>query len=249
MKKYIRILLVDDNEIVRRGLRDMLDREEDMNVVGDCASAEDALAQVGALSPDVILMDVQMPGMDGIEATRKLKKNGFSCDASVVILAECGDHLISALEAGAVGYLLKETSSDELTEAIRQVYDGECSTQHRDRLIEELELSIPLVMDAGRLLKFVGQVEETLQATIVQTVGSAKWGADITVSLRPTPMESIVTKLGNIDDVERVEDEGQPGLLRRFRSLLSPSDLPAKKLFVTLKQADMHCQGLAVALN
>ena len=74
MEEHIRILLVDDNELVRHGLRHMLEPEEDMKVVGDCASAEEVFSEMARLYPDIVLMDDQLPGMDGIEAIRHFKK-------------------------------------------------------------------------------------------------------------------------------------------------------------------------------
>jgi len=116
----IRILLVDDHQVVREGLRRMLQQEMDMQVVGEAASVEEALTQVELLSPDVILMDIKMPGMDGIEGTRKLKEKFPSCN--VIMLTLYGDYLNQAIEAGAVGFLLKGIKREELAMAIRAVH-------------------------------------------------------------------------------------------------------------------------------
>src|SRR3990172_8553055 len=101
----IRVLLVDDHQVVREGLRNMLELEDDIKVVGEAASFEEALPQVEALFPDIVLMDIKMPGIDGIEATRRLKEKKPDCN--VVILTLYEEYLPQALEAGAVGYLLK----------------------------------------------------------------------------------------------------------------------------------------------
>ncbi|NQT47653.1 MAG: response regulator transcription factor, partial [Chloroflexi bacterium] len=116
MKKHFRIVVVDDNELIRHGLCRMLESEKDMRVVGDFASADDAIQQVGTLSPDVVLMDVEMPGKNGIEATHHLKNNGLNCQAEVIILAECADYLIGALAAGAAGYIYKNVNGGELAQ-------------------------------------------------------------------------------------------------------------------------------------
>ena len=116
----IRILLVDDHQVVREGLRHMLQPEMDMQVVGEAASVEEALAQVDLLTPDVILMDVKMPGMGGIEGTRKLKEKHPSCNVIIFTLYE--DYLTEAIKAGAVGFLLKSIKREELAMAIRSVY-------------------------------------------------------------------------------------------------------------------------------
>jgi len=122
--KSIRVLLVDDHQVVREGLRRMLDLDKDIEVVGEAASGEEALTRVEQLSPDVILMDVKMPGMGGIDAIRELKTRQSS--ASVIVLTVYEDkYLAQAAEAGAVGYLLKDVSRDELTKAIRAAYQGQ----------------------------------------------------------------------------------------------------------------------------
>ena len=116
----IRILLVDSDQIVCEGLRSMLKQEIDMQVVGEAHNVEEALTQADLLSPDVILMDVKMPGMDGIEGTRKLREKHPSC--SVIILTLCEDYLTEAIEAGAAGFFSKGISREELAMAIRAVH-------------------------------------------------------------------------------------------------------------------------------
>ena len=103
--KEIRVLLVDDHEIVRRGVRGMLEQEEDIEIMGDCASAEEALHQAEILSPNIVLMEAKMPGMGGIEAARLYCQNRMP--SKIIMLTSCEDCLAEALEAGAVGYLLK----------------------------------------------------------------------------------------------------------------------------------------------
>ena len=112
-----RILLVDGDELFRHGVRQMLEQEEDMEIVGDCASAEEALAQMAALSPNIVLMDTWLPGMNGIDACRRLTGNGLACD---VIMLATGQELVNeALNAGATGYYPKDIKQAELTTAIR----------------------------------------------------------------------------------------------------------------------------------
>ncbi|MFQ5860435.1 MAG: response regulator [Dehalococcoidia bacterium] len=119
----IRVLLVDDHQVVREGLRRMLDLEHDMTVVGEASSLEEALAQVETTSPDVVLMDIKMPGGDGIEATRRLKEVHPGCNIIVLTLYE--EYLTQAVQAGAVGYLMKDVKREELSEAIRTVHRGQ----------------------------------------------------------------------------------------------------------------------------
>jgi DNA-binding NarL/FixJ family response regulator len=133
----INILLVDDHQVVREGLRRMLELEADFKVVGEAADAQEVLTQIEALSPEVILMDIKMHGMDGIELTRQVKRKRPSCN--VIMLTLYDEYLTKAIEAGAVGYLLKDIKREELTRAIRTVCQGRSSLDlslSRDHLVE-----------------------------------------------------------------------------------------------------------------
>ncbi len=121
----IRILLVDDHTIVRKGLRALLGQQPGMVVVGEAGDGEEAVARAEALQPDVILMDLAMPKMDGIEATRQITARLPQTRILVLTSFASDDKVFPAIQAGALGYLLKETKSAELTAAIEQVYRGE----------------------------------------------------------------------------------------------------------------------------
>lgn len=119
----IRVLLVDDHTVVRQGLRRMLELEEDMEVVAEATNGEEALDKIPISSPNVILMDIRMPGMDGIETIRHIKER--YPEKSVIALTLYGEqYLAPAIEAGAVGYLVKDVGNEELIGAIRAVHQG-----------------------------------------------------------------------------------------------------------------------------
>jgi len=118
----IRVLLVDDHQVVREGLRRMLELETDLQVVGEVADAREVLTQVELLSPEVILMDIKMPGVDGIELTRQVKQKQPSCN--IIMLTLYDEYLTQAIEAGATGYLLKDIKREELIRAIRAAHEG-----------------------------------------------------------------------------------------------------------------------------
>ncbi len=238
MKKDIKILLVDDHELVRRGLRRMLESEEDIEVVGDAADAEEAYSQVEMLSPDVVLMDVKMPGVNGVEATRVLKERKPACKVLMLTLYE--EYLAESIEAGADGYLLKDAKCAELTQAIRQVYQSKRPLEERGGLIEEVDLVIPPPAETAQVLRFISRVEKGLGASIRQTIGSQGWGTSVTVLLQPSPLAILLHKLRSIPNVEKVEEEGeQPpakgGFLKRFRAQPRPSLSPRKRILITLK--------------
>jgi NarL family two-component system response regulator LiaR len=125
MSEGIRILVVDDHIVVRRGLIAMLETEPGMQIVGEAANGVEALEQTRALLPDVVLMDLVMPVMDGIEATRQIKKEMPAVNILVLTSFSTNDKVIPSLNAGAIGYLLKDSTPAELVRAIQQVAQGE----------------------------------------------------------------------------------------------------------------------------
>ena len=123
MEESIRVFIVDDHDMVRAGLHRMLDMEQDIEVVGEASSAEEALRHVELLTPHVILMDIKMPNVNGLDATRHLKSRGLPGEVLVLSLYE--EYLAQAVEAGASGYLVKDVKREELVEAIRRVARGD----------------------------------------------------------------------------------------------------------------------------
>jgi DNA-binding NarL/FixJ family response regulator len=120
----IKVLLVDDQQLVREGLRRMLEFDEEIKVVGEASSGEEALVKAKDLNPDIILMDIRMPGMSGIEATRQLKAQG--CTANIIMLTIYEDKFLAqSAEAGASGYLLKDINHEDLIKAIWLAYNGQ----------------------------------------------------------------------------------------------------------------------------
>ncbi|WP_034341211.1 response regulator [Deinococcus misasensis] len=125
MDEKIRILLVDDHPVVRKGTRDLLESHDDLMVIGEAGDGQEAIDQAMKLTPNVILMDVSMPGMNGIEATKRIKS--LAPTISVLVLTSYDDdaYVFALLEAGAAGYLLKNAREDELIQAVRAVASGE----------------------------------------------------------------------------------------------------------------------------
>jgi DNA-binding NarL/FixJ family response regulator len=125
VESIVRILIADDHSIVREGLRAVLGSEPDMEVVGEAATGKEVVARAAKLRPDLILMDIQMPGLNGIEATRRIL--GANPGIGVVILTMFGDDdsVFSAMRAGARGYVLKGAPPSEILKVLRAVAEGE----------------------------------------------------------------------------------------------------------------------------
>jgi DNA-binding NarL/FixJ family response regulator len=131
MTEPITIILVDDHEVVRKGVRAFLDTLPDFRVVGEASSGEEALAMVSELIPDVVLMDLIMPGMDGVETTRQIKK--ISPRTQVVVLTSYHEdaHIFPALKAGAISYILKDMKMEKLVDVLRRAVQGEVTLHPR----------------------------------------------------------------------------------------------------------------------
>ncbi len=123
----IQVLIVDDHGIVRKGTRALLDRIPDFVVVGEASNGKEAVAQAKALQPDVILMDLMMPEMDGIEAIGLITASQPDCRILALTSFAADDKLFPAIKAGALGYMLKDADPEDLIQAIHQVYRGEPS--------------------------------------------------------------------------------------------------------------------------
>lgn len=183
--KVIRIMIVEDHQIVREGLRRMLELEPDIRVVAEASNADEAMTQARNIDPDIILMDIKMPGMDGIELTRRLTKE--RPELKILILTLYDEYLSDAVAAGAVGYLHKDLRRGELVQAIRTAYEGRSPVYlnlEKDRLTEiagpqrtqtvfsEREISIMRFVAAGSQGKEIAQQlaisETTLRRTLRQ---------------------------------------------------------------------------------
>lgn len=148
--KKITVLVVDDHAIVRQGLRALMQSRSDLELVGEAANGAEAVAKAAELKPDVILMDILMPQMDGIEATIAIRK--ADPRARILILTSYAEDekLFPAIKAGAVGYLLKDSSPQDLVQAIHDVHDGKASLHPTVALKVMQELIQPAALEPGQ---------------------------------------------------------------------------------------------------
>jgi DNA-binding NarL/FixJ family response regulator len=141
----IRVVLVDDQPLLRTGFRMILHATDDVSVVGEAADGGAAVTQVAELKPDVVLMDIRMPGMDGIEATRRIVASGSTSRVLILTTFDLDEYAFAGLRAGASGFLLKDVPPAELTSAIRAVASGDAVVSPRitRELLDRYATSLP----------------------------------------------------------------------------------------------------------
>ena len=120
----IRVFLADDHQLFREGIRSLLGHAQDIDVVGEAGDGQDAVAKVKTLLPDVVLMDISMPGMNGLEATAQIREAAPSVKVLILTVHETNQYVSQMLQVGAAGYVVKSVSSTDLVSAVRAVYQG-----------------------------------------------------------------------------------------------------------------------------
>ena len=197
-----RIVIVDDHELARAGLKYVLERQPDLEVVGEAASGEEALAIGPTLRPDLFLMDVRLPGIDGLATTRAIKVRCPTASVVIMTMHANPEYLSEALKAGAAGYLLKDATHAEVLAAVRQVLRGESpfSGQVLGQLLRRISADaggavppppdVRLTPREREVLNLVvmGNTNKEIGATLTITAGTAK-----------SHVERIIRKLGVTD--------------------------------------------------
>ncbi|MBL8058000.1 MAG: response regulator transcription factor [Anaerolineales bacterium] len=201
----IRILLIDDHAVMRDGLRALLEADSELRVVGDAADGREGVRQAQALRPDVAIVDIAMPGLNGVEAARQI---GESCPETRVIMLSmysAAEYVYRALQAGARGYLLKESAGPSVVEAVRAVYSGR---RYLSPALSETVLDEYVRQRAKQdPLSLLSQREREVLQLLVEGKSSAEMGALLGLSSKTveTYRSRIMEKLG-IDNV--------PGLVK-----------------------------------
>jgi DNA-binding NarL/FixJ family response regulator len=195
----IPVLLVDDDPLVRSGLRLMLAAAPDIEVVGEASDGTEVLALVERLAPRVVLMDIRMPGMDGLAATERLRDLSAPPEVVVLTTFNADDHVLRALRAGAAGFLLKDTPPGEIVASVRRVAAGDpvLSPAVTQRLIAHVTGSSRDTRQARRRLAALGDREREVALAIGQGKSNAEIAADLYMSLPTvkTHVSRILTKL------------------------------------------------------
>jgi DNA-binding NarL/FixJ family response regulator len=216
--KPVRVLVVDDDKLMRAGLRAVLSSDEGIEVVGEAADGRAAIESAGRLEPDLVLMDVRMPEMDGITATREVLAASPEVRVVIVTTFEEDDYVFGALAAGASGFLLKRTGPEELIEAIKTVADGEAllspSVTRRviERMASEPNLAEP---DTESLEELTGREREVLEL-MARGCTNAEIGEKLVIeeSTVKTHVKRILMKLGLRDRVQAVIFAYENGVIR-----------------------------------
>jgi DNA-binding NarL/FixJ family response regulator len=218
----IRVVLAEDQPMVRAGFRSLLDSRSDIEVVGEAATGSEALEQVRAMRPAVVVMDIRMPDMDGLEATRRITADPALSDTRVLVLTtfELDEYVFGALDAGASGFLLKGGELDDLVHAIRVIADGESllAPSVTRRLIDTY-VSRPVrsaAIEPDGLDELTTREREVL-GLIAEGQNNAEIGQALHLSplTAKTHVSRILMKLGARDRVQLVVIAYQAGLVER----------------------------------
>jgi len=210
--KQIRIMLVDDQTILRAGLAGLLNRNPDMTVVGEAGTGLEALEMAEQLDPDVILMDVRMPEMDGVNATRELVRRGARAGIIILTTFDDDEYIYEGISAGARGYLLKDAEYDELSHAIRVVARGEALLQPQvtARVLKEFSRMAGQAAPARPKAKPLAEPLTERETEVLRLIVSGATNQDIAEQLHiglgtvKHHVRAVFAKLGARDRVQAV---------------------------------------------
>jgi DNA-binding NarL/FixJ family response regulator len=206
----IRVLIVDDQELVRTGFRLFLETQPGLAVVGEAGDGEEAIERVRELRPDVVLMDIRMPTMDGVEATAKLTSGAIEPAPRVLVLTtfDLDEYVFGALRAGAAGFLLKDAPRERLIEAIRVVHSGEAllSPSITRRLIEDFAARSDPIKPAAAVLAELTPREREVLVLVAHGLSNAEIAARLVVTEATVKSHvgAVLLKLGLRDRVQAV---------------------------------------------
>jgi DNA-binding NarL/FixJ family response regulator len=213
----IKVLLVDDQVLVRSGFRMILEAREDFDVVGEAADGRQAVELALVTSPDVILMDIRMPELDGVEATQRILAAGSAARILILTTFDLDEYVVRAIRAGASGFMLKDVRPQQLVEAIRVIAAGEAllaptvTRRLLDRFARDLELESP-----APALEQLTEREREILELVAHGLSNAEIAARLVVgeSTVKTHVSAVLRKLGLRDRVQAVIAAYDAGLVR-----------------------------------
>jgi DNA-binding NarL/FixJ family response regulator len=216
----IRVFLVDDQSLVRAGLKLVIDSQSDMAVVGEAGDGRAALDALAVTTVDVVLMDVRMPVLDGVETTARLLRRGGDAAPRVVVLTtfDLDEYVFSAIRAGASGFLLKDAEPEELLAAIRAVATGDAvvAPSATRRLLEQVADRLPGPGRADPLVETLTDREREVLLAVAQGASNAEIGAELYMAEATvkTHVGRLLAKLDKRDRVQLVVFAYESGLVR-----------------------------------
>jgi DNA-binding NarL/FixJ family response regulator len=214
----IRVLICDDQALVRAGFRAILEAQPDIEVVGEAENGAEAVALAERRAPDVILMDIRMPVLDGVEATRRLAEAGASARILVLTTFDLDEYVHAAIRAGASGFLLKDVTPAKLIEAIRVVAAGDAllAPSVTRRLLEQFATTLPQRDQSSAALSELTARETEVLRLLAAGLSNAEIAASLVVSEATvkTHISSLLRKLGLRDRVQAVILAYESGLVR-----------------------------------
>lgn len=222
-RRLTRLAIVDDHELARESLQNMLSDEPDIEIVGEAVNGRQALLLCSRVRPDLILMDVRMPEMDGLAATKEVKQRFPETSVLMLTMHENPDYLLEALKAGAAGYVLKDAPQEEIIEAVRRVRNGESpmDSELAARLLRRLASEGEMRRGTGTSHGATGAVDpltpRELEVLELMKLGrtNRQIAADLVISLGTSKnhVEHIIAKLGVSDRTQAVVKALELGIL------------------------------------
>ena len=214
----IRVLIVDDQALVRAGFRMILEAQPDLEVVGEAADGSTAIDAVRTLRPDVVLMDIRMPGVDGIEATRRLSEAGATSKIVILTTYDLDEYVFDALAAGASGFLLKHVPPEELVRGVRVAASGEAllAPSITKRLIEEFAKHRAPVRAGATDLNTLTDREQEVIRLLARGLSNPEIARELKVgeATVKTHVAHVLDKLGLRDRVQAVIFAYEVGLIK-----------------------------------
>jgi len=212
----INVLIVDDHAVVRRGLRSILEVEQDIEVIGEAADGSEAVQKVKELLPDVVLMDLVMPGMDGITAIRQIRESCPSTRVLVLTSFSEDENIFASIKAGAIGYMLKNVPAEDLERAVRSVARGELHLQAviAQKVLDEFS---PKSVDTSNLANLTTREIEVL-TMIARNMTNKEIASELCISIKTVKVHvsNILSKLHSRDRTEAAVYAIRQGLVTDY---------------------------------